>query len=86
MLSPLHEKRLPSCDENASVSLRERIRISVLPKVPAARMTLSAKIVSGCVSRFCSDGSVCTTDSAQVRPGPPPAASTRRSDSTDAPV
>ena len=65
MLSPLQEKRSPSRGESGSPVSRDRSRISVLPKVPAARMTWRACSSSGPASRACRSCRVCSTSSVQ---------------------
>ena len=62
MLSPLQENCCPSRGENFRPKLCERIRISGLPRVPAARMTWPARTASGECRRR-SDSVVNTTDS-----------------------
>ena len=65
-MSPFDEKRCPRSAPNASSSLRERSRISVEPKVPAARITLRATSRNGPPWRARRLASVCTTSRSQA--------------------
>ena len=70
MLSPLHEKRSPRRGENITLFSRERNRISVLPRVPAARITRRVRTFSKLFWRSCKAGSVCATRSDHRPPWP----------------
>jgi hypothetical protein len=67
-LSPLPLKPMPRRAEKARLSLRERSRISVEPRLPAASTTWRASSCKGAPRRACCAGSVCTSCRRQRRP------------------
>ena len=83
-MSPLDEKPCPRKPETTKSGLRERIRISVLPKVPAARTTWRARISNGAVRPGCMPVSV-GMNSTDQRGAPGPTPSTGTTFSTVAP-
>ena len=66
-LSPLPLKPMPRRAEKARLSLRERSRISVDPRLPAASTTWCASSCKGAPRRACCAGSVCTSCRRQRR-------------------